>query len=176
MCNNTKQRIADALRQLMTERPFDKITVQNLMDMTQMKRQSFYYHFQDTRDVLMWICVQDLIDPLVRSDAALVDWLLQGAELLDRDRRFYRKVVKVAYVDFAKALDGRALRPRITALLYPGRSEQLLTDNERFAVDIAIQAARGRFIQFIHSHDPLDLQTTRERIEYLLDRFVDREG
>ena len=55
---DTKQRIAAALRQLMQERPLRKITVQDLMDRTQMKRQSFYYHFQDIRDVLAWICTQ----------------------------------------------------------------------------------------------------------------------
>ena len=47
MCCDTKQKIAQALRQLMLERPLKKITVQDLMDRTQMKRQTFYYHFQD---------------------------------------------------------------------------------------------------------------------------------
>lgn len=52
MCgSSTKQRIGTALHQLMNERPLDKITVQNLTDETSMKRQSFYYHFRDTRDV-----------------------------------------------------------------------------------------------------------------------------
>ena len=41
MCNNTKQKIAQALRQLMAQTPFQKITVGNLMDVTGMKRQSF---------------------------------------------------------------------------------------------------------------------------------------
>lgn len=53
---DTKQRIALALHQLMKERPVRKITVQDLMERTQMTRQSFYYHFQDIQDVLAWSC------------------------------------------------------------------------------------------------------------------------
>ena len=67
MCNNTKQKIAQVLRRLMTQTPFQKITVGNLMDATGMKRQSFYYHFQDTRDVLMWICRQEVMEPLKKK-------------------------------------------------------------------------------------------------------------
>ena len=71
MCCNTKQKIADAMRRQIMEKSFEKITVQNLMDATNMKRQSFYYHFQDTRDVLMWICEQELAQPLKRSNLQL---------------------------------------------------------------------------------------------------------
>lgn len=41
MCCDTKQKIAQALRQLMLERPLKKITVQDLMERTQMKRRPF---------------------------------------------------------------------------------------------------------------------------------------
>ena len=59
MCCDTKQKIAQALRQLMLERPLKKITVQDLMDRTQMKRQTFYYHFQDIYDLLDWTLQED---------------------------------------------------------------------------------------------------------------------
>ena len=55
MCCDTKQKIAQALRQLMLERPLKKITVQDLMERTQMKRQTFYYHFDDIYDLLKWL-------------------------------------------------------------------------------------------------------------------------
>ena len=86
MCCNTKQKIADAMRRQIMEKSFEKITVQNLMDATNMKRQSFYYHFQDTRDVLMWICEQELAQPLKRSNLQLSDWLCYAPQLLDNNR------------------------------------------------------------------------------------------
>ena len=59
MCSNTKQKIARALKQLMNERPLSKITVQDLMESAQMKRQSFYYHFQDIYALMEWCIVED---------------------------------------------------------------------------------------------------------------------
>lgn len=168
MCNNTKQKIAAALRQLMNERPFEKITVQNLMDATNMKRQSFYYHFQDTRDVLMWICRQELLDPLAQSDLPFTDWILLALRLLDADRTFYRRLLNAAYQDFELEFHGRVLRPRMAALLYPQENPQSLDANQRFVVDFAAQAVSGWMSRIVRSRAPLDQARTRERVEYLL--------
>ena len=52
MCCNTKEKIATAVKELMRQKSIRKITVQDIMDETGMKRQSFYYHFQDVYDLL----------------------------------------------------------------------------------------------------------------------------
>ena len=167
MCSNTKKKIAMALRQLMNERPFEKITVQNLMDVTQMKRQSFYYHFQDTRDVLMWICRRDVFEPLLASDLELEDWMLLALELLANDRCFYRKLLKVAHLDFLQEFD-TIIEPRMLALLYPGRTLSQLTENQRFALDFITDAACLRIIRFVDSRDPMDPAVLRSKVEYLI--------
>ena len=53
MCE-TKKRIGDTLHDIMLSKPVERITVHDIMDRTHMKRQSFYYHFQDIYDVLEW--------------------------------------------------------------------------------------------------------------------------
>lgn len=171
MCSNTKQKIAMALRQLMNERPFEKITVQNLMNVTQMKRQSFYYHFQDTRDVLMWICRRDVLDPLTASDAELEDWMILALELLDHDRCFYRKLLKVAYMDFLQEFD-TVIEPRMLGLLYPGKTLPQLTDNQRFTLDFVTDAACLRIIRFVDSRDPMDPAAIRPKVEHLIRAFT----
>ena len=167
MCNNTKQKIAQALRQLMATQSFDRITVQNLMAATQMKRQSFYYHFQDTRDVLMWICRRDVFEPLMASDLELEDWMLLALELLDRDRCFYRKLLKAAYLDFLQEFD-TIMEPRMLHLLYPGKTLGQLTDNQRFTLDFVTDAACLRIIRFVDSRDPMDPAAIRPKVEHLI--------
>ena len=171
MCNNTKQKIAQALRQLMATQSFDKITVQNLMDVTQMKRQSFYYHFQDTRDVLMWICRREVFEPLMESDAELEDWMIHALELLEKDRCFYRKVLKAAHLDFLQEFD-TIMEPRMLTLLYPGRSLNQLTENQRFALDFVTDAACLRIIRFVDSRDPMDPAVIRPKVEHLIRAFT----
>ena len=167
MCSNTKKKIAAALRQLMNERPFDKITVQNLMDVTQMKRQSFYYHFQDTRDVLMWICRREVFEPLMASDLNLEDWLLLALELLDQDRCFYRKLLRASHLDFLQEF-GTVIEPRMLSLLYPGHTLAQLSDRQRFALDFITDAVCLRIIRFVDSREALTPASTRDRVEYLI--------
>ena len=68
------------------------------MDVTNMNRQSFYYHFRDTRDVLMWICQERVFLPLAAADLEFSEWIIRGLELLDQDRLFYLRVVSVSGV------------------------------------------------------------------------------
>ena len=42
MCNGTKQKIASTMHEMMGRKAFEKITVKNLMDVSNMNRQSFY--------------------------------------------------------------------------------------------------------------------------------------
>ena len=51
----TKRALADALKSLMSEMPFDKITVTQICDRCSMNRKSFYYHFKDKYELVNWI-------------------------------------------------------------------------------------------------------------------------
>ena len=166
MCNNTKQKIAASLRQMMSRRPFDKITVKNLMDATSMQRQSFYYHFQDTRDVLMWICQEELFTPLAESDLDFSEWVMLALRLLDADRPFFRRAVCAAQADFLRELDRQAVRPRISALLY-GSGRQL-DENRTFVVEVISNAVTDFFLRFANSLSSPDLSDTRQKLQFLL--------
>ena len=83
MCTDTKGRIAEAVEQMLQTRPVCKITVQRVMEQAQMKRQSFYYHYQDIYSVLEWIVETQLCAPLQYDGAqAPGEWCLQALTLL----------------------------------------------------------------------------------------------
>ena len=45
--NRTKKAIMDVFWQLLEEKSYSKITVQNIVERCQVNRNTFYYHFQD---------------------------------------------------------------------------------------------------------------------------------
>jgi AcrR family transcriptional regulator len=49
----TRDALGDALVALMQEKPFDSITVQDVLDRAQVGRSTFYSHFSDKHDLLM---------------------------------------------------------------------------------------------------------------------------
>ena len=57
MCSDAKEKIAEAVEQMMLTKPVSKITVQSVMEQAQMKRQTFYYHYQDIYALLEEIVV-----------------------------------------------------------------------------------------------------------------------
>lgn len=69
----TKRALADAMRQLMTELPFNKITVGDICTRCGMSRKGFYYHFRDKYDLVNWIFYTDFIADL-RPEAFHDSW------------------------------------------------------------------------------------------------------
>lgn len=49
--NRTKKVISDAFWQILEEKPYSKITVQNIVEYCQVNRNTFYYHFRDIPDL-----------------------------------------------------------------------------------------------------------------------------
>lgn len=52
--NRTKLAIVDTFWQLLEEKPYNKITVQDIVDKCQVNRNTFYYHFQDIPSLAEW--------------------------------------------------------------------------------------------------------------------------
>ena len=93
MCCDTKAKIAAAVRELMQKRPVSKITVQDVMERTDMTRQSFYYHFQDIYNVLEWNITECMKDELkFRKDQSFEDWCRLVMSMLRDNQAFCRKV------------------------------------------------------------------------------------
>lgn len=171
MCSTTKQKIAATLRQMMMERAFQKITVQNLMFATGMKRQSFYYHFQDTRDVLRWICRKELIEPLESSKLEFSQWMLFALGLLDRDRSFYRRLFAAGGAEMLEELGQRAVFPRMAALLYGQKDPKALDDHQRFTVEFSTRAVTCHAVEFVNSRRPLDKGMAQGHVQCLMETF-----
>ena len=55
----TKLAIAYAFKELLLEKPLNKITVGDIAEKCDMNRQTFYYHFHDILELTEWICEGD---------------------------------------------------------------------------------------------------------------------
>lgn len=60
--NNTKDLLADSLRDLMLKKPFEKITIKQICDATGVIRIVFYNYFSDKYDALEYIIYRDLYE------------------------------------------------------------------------------------------------------------------
>lgn len=84
----TKQQLAAALKTLMAQKPMDKITISELTAICNIRRQSFYYHFEDIYDLLRWMFQNEAISLLQQQEGALLwkEGLLQLFRYLEENR------------------------------------------------------------------------------------------
>lgn len=84
----TKQQLAAALKVLMAQKPMDKITISDLTGICKIRRQSFYYHFEDIYDLLRWMFQSEAISLLQQHEGTLLwkDGLLQLFRYLEENR------------------------------------------------------------------------------------------
>ncbi|MGN0151126.1 MAG: TetR/AcrR family transcriptional regulator C-terminal domain-containing protein [Wujia sp.] len=69
---NTKKALAEALKDAMKKKPFQKITVSELIQKCDVNRKTFYYHFEDIYALLKWTFEQEAIE-VVKNFDLLVD-------------------------------------------------------------------------------------------------------
>lgn len=84
----TKQQLAAALKTLMAQKPMGKITISELTAHCKIRRQSFYYHFEDIYDLLRWMIQSEAISLLEQQEGALLwkEGLLQLFRYLEENR------------------------------------------------------------------------------------------
>ena len=93
--SDTKRKMAQALKELMAEKPLKRITIQDIVERSHMTRQSFYYHFQDIYEVLELICRHDLVDQIAyREEESFSHWMERLMEIVETNKWFYRKMLQ----------------------------------------------------------------------------------
>jgi AcrR family transcriptional regulator len=78
----------------MRKKEIRKITIQDIMDGTNMSRQSFYYHFRDIYDVIEWIGRTDFANQIAgRENQTVEEWTIQLFRVLEQERPFLERLV-----------------------------------------------------------------------------------
>ena len=86
------------MKELALEKPYDKISISDIAERCGIKRQTFYYHFQDKYELLVWIYYNELFLPNMEG-ISFDNWdeKLQGILThMQTEKRFYTNTIKHA--------------------------------------------------------------------------------
>jgi len=149
--NITKLALSNALKELLEEQSFEKISVSDICERCHMNRKSFYYHFKDKYDLVNWIFDTEFVEV---NQAHSLDVTNLSYHFDDRwknieimcdyfyeNRTFYRRVLKVDGQNSFSSHFREFIRPlfrlRVEALLGVEDVPDMVYD---FAVDGVICA------------------------------------
>lgn len=149
--NITKRVLAEALKELMEEMPFEKINVGLICGRCGMSRQSFYYHFKDKYDLVNWIFDIEFIS-LVASRItettvqAHADLIRQVCRHFYDDRSFYRKALMIKGQNSFSDHLREYLRPLVKEYLTELLKGEKVDD---FALEFYVDACYGTIFRWL---------------------------
>ncbi len=92
----TKNALANSLKELMNEVPFEKIKVEDICSKCGMNRKSFYYHFKDKYDLVNWIFDTEFIAcSHGKPTAHFIEFFENLCNYLNENREFYRCALRI---------------------------------------------------------------------------------
>lgn len=175
----TKTLIAQTLKQLASETPLGKISVQDIVDACCINRKTFYYHFKDKQELICWIFDSDL--------AKLKDGSKNDASIDDIVRYMYSN--KDFYVAALTSEIQNNLREHIFEMCYDECRMEILSilkTREMAPQDIALlaryfsNAIIGCLVQWAQegmktNPDEYSMDfspITKECLKFIIDRYV----
>ncbi|MBQ7885852.1 MAG: TetR/AcrR family transcriptional regulator C-terminal domain-containing protein [Clostridia bacterium] len=148
----TKRALAEALKALMEEMPFAKISVADICERCDMNRKSFYYHFKDKYDLLNWIVDTEFLSTTLRDASRQDSWgkIYDLFVYLYENQSFVRKALAVEGQNSPAEHFRVLMEPMIAARM----KEILGSDaNQEFRVNFFCDAFRCTIERWIVSPD-----------------------
>ena len=89
--------LAASFKELVLEKPIEKITIREITDRAGVIRVTFYNHFQDKYELIEWIMRKELMDPIkILFDNQLIDESLMFLfTTIRRNKEFYTHLSKL---------------------------------------------------------------------------------
>lgn len=120
----TKKAIAYSFRDLLKEKPFNKITINNIAKNCDINRQTFYYHFQDIQDLIEWICIEE-VEKILKIDNHYETWedkFLSVFNLMEKEKIFIINIYHSVSIEI--------LRKNLYKLVFPIIYEEIVNKSK----------------------------------------------
>lgn len=134
----TKKAIAYTFKDLLKEKPFNKITVNDIAKKCDINRQTFYYHFKDIKDLVEWICIDEVDNILKKKDECdrWEDKFLLVFKIMKEEKIFVKNIYNSVSVEVLRNNLYRLVYPIIyDEILEKSKGKRLREEDKRFITD-----------------------------------------
>lgn len=134
----TKKAIAYTFKDLLKEKPFNKITVNDIANKCDINRQTFYYHFQDIRDLVEWICIDEFDNIIDKKDEykKWEDKFLLIFKIMKEEKIFVKNIYHSVSVEVLRNNLYRLVYPIIySEIVEKSKGKNLREEDKKFITD-----------------------------------------
>lgn len=115
--NQTKKALAEALKQLLTRKPINKITINDITEQCGISRMTFYYHFKDIYDLAEWT-LEEATQQIIGENRYADNWQQGFLDLL-KEVKDNQKLYMNIYRSMDREAIERYLLKKVEPLLMP---------------------------------------------------------
>lgn len=173
--NGTKGKMAEAFKELVCKKSFQKITISDIAKESAMTRENFYYHFRDKYDIMHWIYEQQVAEELPAEEEPFEIWLSTLFYNTCKDYRYYRKLIKSLSADEIRSDLYPLFEKRIRLMVQECMDDSvwnLRKEKEEFVVAFFTDAFLGFYVNYIRDNEEIDFTLLKMEIEFLFDKFL----
>ncbi|WP_235809262.1 dihydroxyacetone kinase transcriptional activator DhaS [Secundilactobacillus collinoides] len=170
----TKNKIAQATKQLVVTQPFDRISVTNIMKTADLRRQSFYDYFHDKYDVLAWIYKSET-DTAIKHCGNYRFWpqtLRRMLTYFADNHAFYRQLLPLDVQNAPEKIIKAHLQTMIGSIFVSmGDAEHIAIDTDycRFLQHTLGDSLYASVDQWLTATDPQSLETQYQFLRHYLE-------
>jgi len=136
MSQTTKRALEASLKNLLKQKPLDKITINDIAEDCGINRMTFYYHFKSIYDLVEWSCVEDATKAL------------EGKKTYDTWQEGFLQIFQAVHDNkpFIMNVYRSVSREQVEIYLYKLTYDLMLGVVEEKAVGMAVKDEDKRFI------------------------------
>lgn len=166
---NTKLLLANTLKELLKHKPFAKVTVTEIIKLSEVNRNTFYYHFEDIYDLLLWFLNQEAINKVRNYNSIddINDAINFTLDYIDENRKFLKNIINsVGEHDLKKFLSKDFLEIIGNYILLAEKEMKVNIDEDyrNFLTTYITEAIAGILIELIYRKDP----APHDKINYFI--------
>ena len=172
----TKSAIQSSFLKLLSEKPFNKITVRDIVEECGLTRNTFYYYYEDVYDIVDEIVCEglDRAIEMIENGKTMLDIALNAVEVSRENRKSLRNILKSTHPEeligyFEKATDiviGRYVM-KVSA------THKLSENDVRLIKSTYVYVLRGVFFDWIRSDMKTPVEEDLRRIDAIFSGSVE---
>jgi len=175
--NITKKALATSLKNLMEEKPFEKISIADICERCDMNRKSFYYHFKDKYDLVNWIFDTEFIAVARKKNYGNAGEILGDiCEYFHENRSFYRKALSIqgqnSFSDHFRELLYLILSSQLDDIIGVSIKQEFQIN---FFVDAIIMTFQRWIIEYTAMSSKEFMEQMRVCIRYITEKYSEIE-
>lgn len=173
--NGTKGKMAEAFKELVCKKSFQKITISDIAKESAMTRENFYYHFRDKYDIMHWIFEQQIAEKLPGDEESFEEWFYALFCNICEDYRYYRKLIKSLNIEEVRSDLYPLFERRIRLVVQNALDDSvwnLRKEKEDFCVSFFTEAFLSFYVNYIRDNEEIDFNLLKMELEFLFDKFL----